>query len=213
MHPFDLEFLWQLCVDLLVDGSAVLVGDCQLALLELFGQVEAIDREREFGKQLREVAFGGQVVGILILRQNDIWLQPNRVRLLEPEEWYGAANLHERGDLRLKVKLEIVDVNNLLYFDEIGDVSVLIDASFEVPRSGKAPGSTRNQDERAVLCIAPEIELAYIAVDDGHDPLLLHKASVELLDQVVVPQEVRFEGRVLAEDLFREAMDLQALEN
>ena len=108
--------------------------------------------------------------------------------------------------------MQIIYVDNLLHFYEVGHISMLINASLEVPCASKPARSARNKQECAVFCITSEIKLAYVSINDGHDPLLLDEASVELFYQVMVPQKMRLEGRVLTQDLLREAVNLQALQ-
>ena len=152
------------------------------------------------------MSLGRQVIRILILCKYNIWLKPNWIRLLEPKKRDRATYLNKRWDLRLQIELEIIDVNYLLNFNEIGYISVFIDAPLKIPGTRKPPRPPGNEHKRTILRITPKIKMADIAINHGHNPLFLYQTSVKFFNQVMIPQKVWFKRLVFSENFFWEAV-------
>ena len=171
----------------------ILLGNYFLPLIVLFCQIETVNRMRKSSHQLSKMPFGRFVIGILFLLENNIWLRLERIGLLKPKKRNRSSDLDKRCELWLQIKMVTVDVANLLDLYKVGDISMLIDSSLKIPGSCIPSRSPGNENVSAVLSFTPEIQLTYISVHDRHHPFLFDEDSVEVFDQIVVPQEMTLE--------------------
>ena len=182
MNPAQFQRLRQLWIDDLVDCLVVLVCDNHLSVVELLCQVETINWKTELAEHVGKVSFRCLVQRILLLLlQHDVWFWFAEVGHLVPKQRDTSSDLYKRCNLGLEVHEVIIDVANLLYFDEVGDVAVLIDTSLHVSCACISPRSSGYKHKGAVLGICLEIACSDISIDNRHHPLFLDEDLVEVL--------------------------------
>lgn len=104
-----------------------------------------------------------------------------------------------------------INIAYLFDLDKVRNISMLIDTSLKIPRPRISPGSSCYQYICAILRFTLKVKLTNITVYDRHYPFLLLEDPIEVFDQIVVPEEMTLEGRVLFQPLFLETHLLELL--
>ena len=132
-----------------------------------------------------------------VLVENDVGLGLEWVRNLTPEERDRASNLYEGAQHRL-VTLETTrnTVYNLLNFDPIGDITLVIDSSTQIPSACEVAITPCDNHDGELVAAIDEILLVDVAVNHWHNPLFALYGGVEVAHKEVVPHHLivpRFE--------------------
>lgn len=89
---------------------------------------------------------------------------------LHPEYRDAPSNLNIRAKTPRRSARRLV-VKNLLVFDVIGDLALFRYTSFEVPCTGKMPGSASNQYQIQCFAVVVYTSLVVCSMYDGHNPV------------------------------------------
>lgn len=105
-------------------------------------------------KPSHENAFGfrrtcSQHLSSLLYQINTLYRRfwDREARLLHPVGWHWSSHLHKGRANRSCILGRVVVDDYLFYFHEVGSESLLVDSSFDVPRSRMMPTPPRNHNQ------------------------------------------------------------------
>ena len=76
--------------------------------------------------------------------------------------------------------------DDLLDFDPVRDITLVVDSPSQVPRSREVPVSPCNDHNRELVSTIHEVFLEYVALDDRHDPFFALQSRVEFSDEEII---------------------------